>query len=348
VLVDPRFRPGVFEMVKRAGGAEPGAARTLLGSEGEEHQSLRRAVMPWFTPRRIETLRERTATLAAELVGGVTDRGECELMADVAGPIPPTVFCWMVGCDPERGPELARQSAIALQVFSGDPSVMAEASAAIRDLGRFARELLDEKARAPGDDLTSALLGAVDGGLLTERDVRSLLTELLGASVENTTHSIGIAVWLLAAHPDQWALLAADDGLFGRAVEECARFEPVIRLGNHVNDADAELLGVGVPGGTLVTLYLASAHRDPAVYDDPDRFDVTRVPRQPQLEFGVGRHYCIGAALARMEIAEVLRAVVARWGAPRLEPGVRVRTAVDGVVERPPLAFRANPPRPPA
>ena len=345
LLLDPRFRPGVFEMVRRAspGGQRAAAPRTLLGSEGADHQALRRAVMPWFTPRRIETLRARTAQLTGEVVDAASAGGACELMADVARRIPPTVFCWMVGCDPAHGPELARWSEVALQVFSGDPAVMADANDAIRRLGQFARELIDEKERSPGDDLTSTLLVAVEAGALSRRDVRSLLTELLGASVENTTHSMGIAVWLLSRHPDQWRTVASDDRLLGRAVEECARFEPVIRHGNHFNEDDATVLDVAVPAGTLVTAYIAGAHRDPAVYDEPDRFDVTRSPAQPQLEFGIGRHYCVGAALARMEVEELLRVVTARWVEPRLRPGVRVRTAVDGVVEQLPMEFRLHP-----
>ena len=92
-----------------------------------------------------------------------------------------------------------------------------------------------------------------------------------------------------------------------------------------MNDGDADVLGTPVPAGTLMTVYIASAHRDPAAYDDPDRFDVTRRPVQPQLEFGIGRHYCVGAALARMEIEEVLRAATGAWPALRLDAGVRAR-----------------------
>ena len=130
---------------------------------------------------------------------------------------------------------------------------------------------------------------------------------------------MGLMLWLLCEHPDQWELVADDPGLVDRAVEECARFEPVIRQGKHFNEHDAELLGVPVPAGTLMTAYLDAAHRDPDVFEDPDRFDVTRRLPQPQLIFGIGRHYCIGAALARMQIQEVLRADHPAVGAtPRL------------------------------
>jgi cytochrome P450 len=106
-----------------------------------------------------------------------------------------------------------------------------------------------------------------------------------------------------------------------------------------VADPGRELLGIEVPAGTLVTVYLASAHRDPAVYDDPDRFDVGRRPAQPHLEFGIGRHYCVGAALARMEIQEVVRAVTTRWRSPQMGAGARVRTATAGEVDLLPVSF---------
>ena len=275
VILDPAFRPGVFEMIRRAtpDGSVPSVGRTLLGSEGPDHQDLRRIVMPWFTPRRIETLRAQTVGFVAELLDAVAGHGGCEFMADVATRIPPTVFCWMVGCDVARGPELTHWSSIALQAFSGDPSVMDDVIEAIRELRRFADELIAEKRRSPGDDITSALLRAVDDGLLDDADVRSLLTELLTASVDNTTHSMGLAVWLLSEHPDQWSAVASRTAPVDRAVEECSRYEPVIRHGNHVAERNVDVLGVAVPAGTLVTVYLASAHRDPAVYDAPDTFD---------------------------------------------------------------------------
>ena len=181
LLLDPAFRPGIFEMMRRAGpdGEVVEGPRTLLGSEGGDHQDLRRVVMPWFTPRRIETLREETARLVGGLLDSVEGAGECEFMADIARRIPPTIFCWMVGCEVERGPDLAHWSAIALQAFSGDPAVMGDVREALRYLRRFADDLLEAKRDAPGDDITTALAAGVDDGLLTQADARSLLTELL-------------------------------------------------------------------------------------------------------------------------------------------------------------------------
>jgi cytochrome P450 len=260
-------------------------------------------------------------------------------MSTVARPIPPTVFCWMVGCDVERGPELAHWSSIALQAFSGDAAVMDDVVDAIRHLTRFADELIESKRADPGDDITSALVRAIEAGDLERRDARSLLTELLSASVDNTTHSMGLALWLLAEHPDQWARLTADSRLVERAVEECARFEPVIRHGNHINDRAVELLGHPVPARTLVTVFVASAHRDPAAYEEPDRFDVTRRLAQPQLNFGIGRHYCVGAALARMELQETIRAVTTRWTGAQVASDAHIHTALSGEVTSLPVRF---------
>ena len=283
-----------------------------------------------------------TAELLDTVLADLGEQGEVDVVPAIASRLPPAVFCWMVGCDVERGPELRHWSSIALRAFSGDPSVMQDVAVAIRALRRFADELIEQKQRTPGSDLTSALLEAVTRRELALDDVRSLLTELLSASVDNTTHSMGLALWLLGRHPDEWSAVARGLAPVDRAVEECARFEPVIRHGNHVATRDLELLGVEVPEGTLVTVYLASAHRDPAAYDAPDLFSVVRRPAHPQLQFGIGRHHCIGAALARMEIQEVVGAVVTRWAAPSIGPGARVETAVTGEVHSLPVEFEAR------
>ncbi len=169
---------------------------------------------------------------------------------------------------------------------------------------------------------------------------RALLTELLSASVDNTINSIGVAVWLLARHPDAWEAAAHADVGVERIVEECARYEPVVRHTTVVAERDTEIEGVAIAAGTLVTVHVAAAHRDPVAYPDPDRFDVHRDSGPPQLEFGIGRHFCLGAALARMEIQEVIRAVTARWEPPTLLDGVREHVATTGDFGALPLAVR--------
>jgi cytochrome P450 len=227
-----------------------------------------------------------------------------------------------------------------LQAFSGNPAVMDDVVAAIGRLRGFADALIDEKQSTPGDDITTTLVLALERGAVDRRDVRALLTELLSASVDNTTNSIGVAIWLLARHPDAWEAVARGEVAIERVVEECARFEPVVRHTTVVAERDTEIEGVAVAAGTLVTVYVAAAHRDPTAYTDPDRFDVFREPGPPQLEFGIGRHFCLGAALARMEIQEAVRAVTARWEPPTLLDGVREHVATTGELGALPLAVR--------
>jgi cytochrome P450 len=285
-------------------------------------------------------MRAHTADLLATLLDELGEQGEVDVVAAVASRLPPAVFCWMVGCDVDAGPELAAWSSVALQAFSGDPAIMDDVTAAIRRLRAFADALIDEKMEHPGDDITSTLVAAVGIGTLERRDVSSLLTELLSASVDNTINSIAVAVWLVARHPEVWEALAAGAAPVEQVVEECARFEPAVRSTTVVAERDVELLGETIPAGTLVTLDLAAAHRDGAAYPEPDQFDVFRENGPPQLEFGIGRHFCLGAALARMEIQEVLRGVTARWNPPTLLPGVLERLASSGELDALPVAFR--------
>ena len=219
VIADPDFQPGVFEMVQRL---HPTGQRHALGAPCSAPRARTTSSCGAQSCRgsrhvRVEVLRARTAALVDDLLVAVGTDGGCEFMGEVATPIPPTVFCWMVGCDVERGPELRHWSSIALRAFSGDPSVMQDVAVAIHALRRFADDLIEEKQRIPGNDLTSALLDAVARGDLALDDVRSLLVELLSASVDNTTHSMGLAVWLLARHPDEWSTVASGSAPVDRA-----------------------------------------------------------------------------------------------------------------------------------
>jgi cytochrome P450 len=290
-----------------------GPGRTLLASEGSEHLALRRAVMPWFTPMRVRQMRVRTRALADRLLDAVTPAGACEFMADVAQRIPGTVFCWMVGAPEEDGDQLAEWSGTLLKAFHANPDDAPAIRAASAELREYGRGLVASKRAEPGDDLTSTLLAAHDAGVVTAGDIASMLNEMLGASADNTAHSFGLAMWLLATHPEQWQRLVDDPTLIPNAVEECARFEPRVSATPVHNAERVEFDGIEFPAESLSWLNFAAANRDPLVYDDPNRFDVGRDLPKAQLSFGFGRHYCIGAALARMEVQVVVEAVTERW-----------------------------------
>jgi cytochrome P450 len=205
------------------------------------------------------------------------------------------------------------------------------------EMAAYSAALLDEKRRRPGDDLTTVLAHAQEAGDLLAADVGPLLEELLSASVDNTANTAALSIWTLARRPEAWATLAAEPGLLVDALEECGRFEPSIRHTIKYARHDTELEGRAIPAGTFVTIRIAAAQRDPAVYDRPHELDVRRRQPAPLLSFGAGRHYCLGAALGRMEIQEMVAGLVARWSTVHLGDDVDMNLNGAGVVFRLPL-----------
>ena len=342
ILADERFHDGTKYMMSFLGEGVMdtliGPGRTLTTSEGSDHTVLRRAVSPWFTPKRIRSMRADTRALVDRLLDQVEPVGRCDFMAEIADRIPGIVFCWMVGAPEGDGDRLAVWSSTLLQAFSANPDDVPAIKAAAAELLAYGRDLVATKRAEPGDDLTSTLLEAVDAGAITEDDVVSLLTELFAASTDNTSHSAGMAVWLLLNHPDQWQRLVEQPELIPGAVEECGRYGTRVSAIAVHNPEAVELDGVAFPAGALSWLNVAAAHRDPAVFEEPDRFDVARTGKG-QLSFGFGRHFCIGAALARMELHVVLEALVERWSDPSLISEATVQHVFTGAIDALHVAF---------
>lgn len=329
---DPALVPGIDWLLEARGFGHLWGVdgHTLTDSEGVDHQRLRRAVSPWFTARRIDQLRERTRTMVTALVAEHDE--SIEVMADLADRVPSMLFCWMIGADPADAELLAAWSKSLLLVFTGEPSMVGPVRAAKRELLEYTRSLLDDKRARPGDDLASVLAAAESSGAVSADDALYLLEELLSASVDNTANTTGLALHSLAAHPRQWTALHDDPTLLANAVEECGRFEPAIRHTIKYAVTDTEVLGRPVAAGTFVTVRIAAAHRDPAVFDEPHRLDVTRKPAKPQLAFGAGRHYCLGAALGKMEVQEMVAGLTTRWSAAAIADGADMSIAASGNV----------------
>ncbi|MGH2784346.1 MAG: cytochrome P450 [Actinomycetota bacterium] len=350
-LKDENFLPGIQQMLAQMGlnkeGMTGSAGRNMLISEGADHLAVHRVVSRWFTPKRIETMRERVSGLVSDLVAPITEAGAGEFMSQVARKLPGPVFCWMIGADPAEGDRLFGISEIILRAFSGDPALAEQVGQAAADMRVFVEEVITAKRGNPGDDLLTIMLEAVDDGDLTDEDVHTLTFEMLSASTDNTANAAGLAVIVLARHPDQWKTLRGDpSGLARKAVEECMRVEPRVRAGRSWTPAAAMLLDFEVPADTLLTLDLVAAHHDPKVFPDPDVVDITREHAKPQLNFGTGRHYCLGAALARMEMQVVLERLSTDWAELALdgEPVVHsdMRALDVGVRNLPITVTRAN------
>ncbi len=349
-LLDPAFVPAIFRImheVHRVVKEKPNVQReravmSLLGTEGETHTRLRKAVSPWFTPRRVAGMRVRARRYVDALFDEVCAAGRTDWMSEVGLLIPSMVFTWMIGAPDVDSRRIAKWSREVTRAFNADSEDGPRIQRSMRELHAYTAELLATKRARPDDGLISHIVEASREGLIDDSSVGTVMQELLSASTDNTSHAIGIMLWLLARHPDQWRLLKSDRSLISRAVEEGMRVAPRVRSTSLTNPGPTQLDGVDLPADTMVHLQLASANRDPAVYPDPARFDVTRVHERPQLDFGVGRHYCLGAALARMEIEVVVEAALERWARIELDGEPRIEWADHAVVRFLPLRFEAR------
>jgi cytochrome P450 len=287
----------------------------LLMIDGEQHRRLRGLVAKAFTPRRVETLRARASALVEELLDRVVARGEMDVVRDLAQPLPTIVIADLLGvpaADQARFRAWSDGLVELLDPLSGREGIEPPRRASA-ELGAYLRDLLADRRRQPRDDLLSAMISAEDKGeTLSEGELIALASLLLAAGNETTTSLIGSAIALLLRHPTERRRLQDDLGLVPSAVEECLRFEPPVQLTDRAVIAPVELGGVGMQPGMIVGALLAAANRDPERFVDAERFDVSRAENH-HLSFGLGSHFCLGAALARMETTAVLGAFLARF-----------------------------------
>jgi cytochrome P450 len=300
------------------GVAEP---PSMLVVDPPDHTRFRRLVSRAFTPRAtaaFEPVVQRTAdTLldALELRGG-----EVDLVETYAAQLPVLVIADLLGVPTERREDFLRWGAAAAATL--DPGLpfrrYVAAERALRAMHAFLREHFDQLRRVPGDDLVSRLVGLPEDEALTERELHATVMLLLGAGFETTVNLLGNAVVLLDGHRDQWDALLADPAGWDGAVEEVLRHDsPVQITGRSVKD-DVVVGGWEVRAGTRVTVLLGAANRDPDVFTDPARFDITRGNARDHLAFSAGIHYCVGAGLARMEGVIGLRSLAERFPALRV------------------------------
>jgi len=328
VYRNPALVAGVTKIMRDMG-IDPvdmtGGGANLQGNDGPDHDRLRRIVSRWFTPSSVAALEPRVEALCTRLIAPLTDTGGGEFMAQVARQIPGPVFCWMIGAPEELGPRIFELSEILLLAFGGDANDVDAIMVAAEGMRELVDGIVDDKRTSPGGDLLSVLLTAEKDGEISMDDVHSLTFEMLGASTDNTANTAGLDASVLATNQDQWRMIQASPDILENALEECARVEPRVRCDSAWAPDGADLLGLEVPVDTMVWQHTLGAHMDPAAYPDPHTLDVRRKLPVPQLNFGVGRHYCLGAALARMELRTLYRVMLREWdtfepaGTPMIE-----------------------------
>ena len=305
--------------------------RNLLNLDGTDHARIRGLVNKAFTPRRVAALRPRIEAIVDEHVSAIARHGECELVRDLAHPLPVIVIAELLGVPLSDREQFRGWSNGVVQII--DPlnaeRGMARAKEAATALAAYFREMLALRRAEPRDDLLSAMiLAEQDGRVLDERDLLSLSTLLLAAGHETTTNLIANAVLALLRFPDQAERLRAEPALLPSAVEEFLRFDSPVQFTDRVAVVDVELGGHLVRRGRPVGLLLAAANHDPAQFAAPHRLDVGRTENR-HLAFGGGPHFCLGAPLARLEAELALGALLRRFAKLEGDPNaVRYRPSV--------------------
>lgn len=290
---------------------------SIIGADGAQHARLRDVVNRGFTPGRIAALAPRVRQIARELAEPLLGTGGCELVEDFAAPFPVQVIAELLGVDPERRADFKRWSdAIMAGIF--DPEAEREAAAigaALVEMRDYLSAVIEERRRQPGQDLISSLVRAEEEqGVLTPHEVQIFVFALLVAGSVTTTHLVSNMLLALMAHPAELARVVADPGLVPGAVEETLRYASPVHMIWRTATEDVEVGGTTIPKGATVAPLFASANRDEAAFPEPDRFDVNRNPKD-HLAFGHGVHFCLGAALARLEARVALETLLAdgRW-----------------------------------
>jgi cytochrome P450 len=290
------------------------SARGLLSLDGAEHHRQRKLVSKAFTPRAAARLRVTCTDVITDLVDAHVADGRCDVVADVARKYPIPIICALLGT-PRDDWQLFSDWADDIfkffewNVVNDGPDILR----AWQELEAYLDEMVNSRRDALTDDLLSDMIRAEeDGDRLAHDELLTLAATLLMAGTDTTRNQLAATVELFCDHPDQWALLASHPELAPRAVEEAMRFSPVIFSTMRIATQDVTLDGTTISAGTLVIANTAAANRDPAVYDEPDRFDITRDRVPAMLTFGGGVHYCLGAHLARLELAEALTVMATR------------------------------------
>lgn len=316
VLADQRFGKDWRTLPGQTGAGDPINAN-MLEMDAPDHTRLRKLVAREFTARRIEALRPRVRQITDGLLDAMVPTGRADLVDSFAFPLPITVICELIGV-----PDLDRDAFRLLSNGVVSPAGATEEGDAVRAMGGYLAELIENKRRSPGEDLLSALIAAryEDEDALSPDELVGMAFLLLVAGHETTVNLISNGVRALLEHPEQLAALRADFGLIDGAVEEMLRYDGPVEAATFRFAREAVPIGSAtIAEGDSVLVALAGADRDPARYPEPDRFDIRR-DAQGHLAFGHGTHFCLGAPLARMEGRIAVPALLERCPGLELDP----------------------------
>lgn len=306
--------PGVFS--SRVRPKENPEEHSLVSTDPPDHTRLRKLINGAFPIERIRRLEPRIREIAHELLDAVDTTGPFDLVRDFTVPFPVTVIAELLGVDLADRAKFKRWSDDTIHHDAGG-----EAARSYEEFRTWAREQIVTRRNAiePADDLLTAVAFAeADGRMLSEAEAASMAVILVIAGNETTTNAIGTAIHRLLAQPALMERVRMDRGLIPSLVEETLRFDPPITALPRRARSETALDGVGIAEGETVLVHLGAANRDPAVFDEPDRFDIDREGSHAHIGFGYGPHTCVGAPLARAEMSIGLDVLLDRM--PNLRP----------------------------
>jgi len=302
-------------------GMNAGPGEFMLQQDPPTHTRLRRLVSKAFTPRAVERLRERVRENVSSLLDTALARGEMDVIADLALPVPSTVICEMMGVPLEDRPRFTAWTGDATHLLAAEfapEDVVQRGLSAAGNLAVYFQQLIETRRERLADDILSDLIRAEEAGdRLSPSELLVQSVGLLIAGFETTIGLIGNGVYQLLRHPGELERLRREPGLVRTAVDECLRFDGPIGATLRILHEDAAFGGVTIPRDSRVVVLLEGANRDPAKFPEPDRFDIGRSPNE-HLAFGGGVHRCLGAHLARMEAQEAIAALATRTRAIEL------------------------------
>jgi cytochrome P450 len=322
------LRDRAFGVVGGEMPAAEGLGLSFLEMDPPDHTRLRRLAAPAFTPRRIADYAALVEKTVHQLVDDFPVGRRFDLVAAFAAPLPIAVITELLGVPNDRAAEFARFGATIGSALDGVQSLrharaLMHANASLEQM--FV-DLFALRRREPAGDVISAIVAA-EGAQVTPAEMVPLCTLLLIAGFETTVNLISNGVLALLDHREQWDTLCADPSLAAGTVEEVLRYDPPVQRTGRIALEDVSLGGADIGRGSFVVTLIGAAGRDPAAYDEPARFDITRRPAVEHLAFSSGIHYCLGAALARLEATVAFRVLAERAPTLRGAGSVQLRDA---------------------
>jgi cytochrome P450 len=304
---------GLYEYVRNY------QADQFIQHDRPEHLDMRKIVHGYFTPKAMESWRPFVVNAIKELLDAAEEKGSMDVMRDLATPLPVLVIAQMMGVPAEDRPYVRELAEKLLYIGRGEYDRMPILTDGMKGMIDYVSPLVDERIVKPGDDFISVLASGEKKGVFSRHQVLVNTSLLLLAGHETTINLICNGTLSFIQHPDQWALYKQDPvGRAKWATEECLRYDAPVKSIQRLASQDIEVRGKVMEKNDRIRWFISSANRDPNVFAEPDKFDISRQPN-PHVAFGNGVHHCLGATLARVEGQEVFKALAERFPDIQLE-----------------------------